>query len=270
MPTLRDKLWIWGHEAGSHSATAERSGWGGLRPSRMTPAEAAFYMGIDRVIMVVFNDQPRPPFDQHAKALAPFKEVVWSILGDMSSTRNEEQSDLDEVLRIAGRHPNVTGAIMDDFLREGQPRYSREAIGEIRDRLHGGPRGLDLWVVLYDYQLDLDLAPFVELCDTITFWTWKGSELVHLRENVERFETLFPTRRRLLGCYMWDYGEKHPMSVKLMQQQCELGREWLHQGRIDGMIFLASCICDLDLEAVEWTRDWIACHGDETLTVRPD
>ena len=47
------------------------------------------------------------------------------------------------------------------------------------------------------------------------------------------------------------------------QEQCELGLEWLKQGRIDGMIFLASCICDLDLETVEWTRKWIQKVGDQ-------
>ena len=31
------------------------------------------------------------------------------------------------------------------------------------------------------------------------------------------------------------------------------------------MIFLASCICDLNLEAVEWTREWIASVADEEL-----
>ena len=61
---------------------------------------------------------------------------------------------------------------------------------------------------------------------------------------------------------MWDYGQKRPMSVSDMEMQCELGLEWLQQGRIDGMIFLASCICDLDIEAVEWTKNWIAKVGN--------
>jgi hypothetical protein len=47
-----------------------------------------------------------------------------------------------------------------------------------------------------------------------------------------------------------------------MQKQCLLGLEWLRKGRIEGMIFLASCICDLNLEAVEWTRNWIREVGD--------
>ena len=175
MPTLRDKLWIWGQEAGCHSKTAERSGWGGIPPSRMTQAEAAYYMGIERVMMVVFDDKPTPPFDQHAKALTPLKEVVWSVLGDMLSTRNESESDLAEVLRIAELYPNVTGGIMDDFFREGEPRYSREAVADIRDRLHAAAMPLHLWMVLYDYQLNLDVGEFLELCDVITLWTWKSN-----------------------------------------------------------------------------------------------
>jgi hypothetical protein len=48
------------------------------------------------------------------------------------------------------------------------------------------------------------------------------------------------------------------MPLELMQKQCEIGLRWLREGRIEGMIFLASCICDIELETVEWTRRWIA------------
>jgi hypothetical protein len=48
------------------------------------------------------------------------------------------------------------------------------------------------------------------------------------------------------------------MPLDVMQEQCETGLEWLNANRIEGMIFLASCICDLELDAVEWTRTWIA------------
>ncbi len=41
----------------------------------------------------------------------------------------------------------------------------------------------------------------------------------------------------------------------------------MKEGRLDGMIFLASCTCDLGLEAVEWARQWIARVGDEPLPV---
>jgi serine/threonine protein kinase/Flp pilus assembly protein TadD len=70
---------------------------------------------------------------------------------------------------------------------------------------------------------------------------------------------------RVLGCYLWDYGGKKPMPLDLMRHECEVGLRWLRQGRIEGVIFLASCLCDLDLEAVEWTRSWIAQVGDKQL-----
>ena len=55
------------------------------------------------------------------------------------------------------------------------------------------------------------------------------------------------------------------MPLDLMRHQCELGLRWLRQGRIEGMIFLASCLCDLELEAVEWTRNWIAQVGQKQV-----
>ena len=60
---------------------------------------------------------------------------------------------------------------------------------------------------------------------------------------------------------MWDYGDRKPIPVEVMERQCEAGLKWLREGRIEGIIFLPTCICDMELEAVEWTRRWIASHG---------
>ena len=86
-----------------------------------------------------------------------------------------------------------------------------------------------------------------------------------LEKNFQRAEEIAPSPRKILGCYMYDYGNHQPMPVDLMQHQCEIGLQWLRDGRIDGMIFLASCICDLEFETVEWTRGWIQEVGDEQL-----
>ena len=64
---------------------------------------------------------------------------------------------------------------------------------------------------------------------------------------------------------MWDFGIGKPMPLERMKKQCELALRWLQEGRIEGMIFLATNICDLDLEAVNWTRRWIAEVGDQQL-----
>jgi hypothetical protein len=125
-------------------------------------------------------------------------------------------------------------------------------------------RRLDLWAVVYEHQLERPLALYLELLDFVSFWTWDSEKLRGLEGNLARLEKLAPRRGRVLGCYLWDYGRKKPMPLDLMRHQCELGLRWLRQGRIEGMIFLASCLCDLELEAVEWTRNWIAQMGEKS------
>ena len=79
-----------------------------------------------------------------------------------------------------------------------------------------------------------------------------------VRESFARAEEVAPAARKLLGCYLWDYGANQPLPLDRLAYQCETGLDWLKQSRLDGIIFLASCICDLRLEAVEWTRNWIS------------
>lgn len=95
--------------------------------------------------------------------------------------------------------------------------------------------------------------------------TWNFEELKDLQANFEKLKTMVPDQRILLGCYMWGFGTGKPIPIELLRHQSELGLQWLKQGRIEGMIFLATNVCDLDLEAVEWPRQWIAQVGDQGL-----
>ena len=98
------------------------------------------------------------------------------------------------------------------------------------------------------------------------FWTWRAAELSGLEANFRRLKQLLPGKRVLLGCYMWNFGAPNgPMPLAQLARQCDLGLRWLQAGEIEGLIFLGTNICDLDLEAVEWTRRWIATHGDKPL-----
>ena len=264
MKTVRDRLWIWGHEAGSHN-----TGWNLPGPSRMTPAEAAFYLGVPNLVMVRYRDRPAPPVDQYAIPFKALDRIVWSTVGASGKTYDDERA---HVYDLAARAPNITGVIMDDFFKSSAEgtEVSALSIDELkneRGRLRVSGHELDLWVVLYDHQLALPVKDHVKLCDTVTFWTWKASDLTDLRRNFEAAEKLAPTCHKVLGCYLWDYGEKRPMPVDLMMGQCEIGLEWLREGRIEGIIFLASCVCDLELEAVEWTRGWIVEVGDTPIGV---
>jgi hypothetical protein len=265
--TVRDKLWLWGHDAGAHN-----DGWGLPARSRMTPAEAAFYLGIPNLIMVRYQGRPPLPFDQYALPFRALKRVVWSVVGARGQTDEEERA---HVLDLAARHRNITGLMLDDFFGSEQPGQGddgaalpAEKLRGLRDQLTVVGRRLHLWAVLYEHQLERPLAPYLELLDLVSFWTWDSEGLKRLEANLERLEEVAPRCGRVLGCYLWDYGGKRPMPLDLMRNQCELGLDRLRQGRIEGMIVLASCLCDLELEAVEWIRGWIAQVGEEQLPAR--
>ena len=263
MSKVKDRFWIWGHEAGSHN---NQYGLKGL--SRMTPAEGAFYLGVPNIIMVRYEGKPAPPFDQNALALTPLKQVVWSIVGAGGQTTADE---VDTVQNLAKRFPNIYGVIMDDFFRKPDKEgriavHTPEELKAIKKRLIVEGRKPDLWVTLYTHNLDLpNLEEHLKQCDVITYWTWHAETLKKLEQNFSRLEALTPSSRKVLGCYMWDYGDHRPLPLTLMRHQCQLGLKWLREECIEGMIFLASCICDLGLEAVEWTRKWIRDVGEEKL-----
>ena len=110
MGTVADRLWLWCHQAGSHNYIKQIGA-----ESHITPTDALHYMGLSNAIMVTFGGLPEPPLLPHAQSLAGAGKLVWSIVGDSSSKRNDYSSDLEEVVNLASNCPNLQGAIMDDF-----------------------------------------------------------------------------------------------------------------------------------------------------------
>ena len=261
MEYARDRFWLWAHDAGSHD-----EGWNIPGKSRITPAEAAFYLAIPNILMVGYNKRSLPPGVRDSVPLRPLQQVVWSIV---SASGISARADREQIIELSRNLPNMSGVMMDDFFKEEEDDsigvLSLEELHQVRALLRAAPGKLDLWVVLYDFQTGLPVKRHLELCDKMTFWTWKAADLARLEENFAMAEELAPACGKLLGCYMWDYGAKCPMPISQMEKQCETGLQWLREGRIEGMIFLASCICDLDLEAVEWTRQWLAEVGEQPL-----
>ena len=121
--TVRDRFWIWGHEAGSHD-----HGGGLPWTSRMTPAEGAFYLGVPNMIMVRYRDRsgtplPLPPYDQYALAFRPLRRVVWSCVHAAGVTDPEE---VQRVVDLARGNPNICAAMMDDFFYDEGDKRGRE------------------------------------------------------------------------------------------------------------------------------------------------
>ena len=257
--TIRDRLWLWGHTAGSHDDE-----WNLPKPSQITPVEAAIYLGVPNLLMIRYNGQPAMPYDQLTIPMRSLKRVGWGITGARGETSNDER---EHVLDLSSRTPNITGLVMDDFINwdTGQPELTLADLVDLDTRRTLPDRTLDLMTILYTHQLDVDITEYLRFCNQISLWTWHSSDLDQLETNLTRLEALAPDHQRFLGCYMWDLGPRAPMPLDRFQRQCEQAQDWLRSGRIAGLIFLASCYCDLDLDTVEWLRGWIAEIGDDEI-----
>jgi len=271
---LKDNFWLWGQNAGSHHRGSPEGGYKLPGKNLMNPREGCDFFGIEKCLRVAMSAGPFPPFDEEAKKIKDLKEVVWSAIGagGIEQRYDNDKSDLDEVLRMADIYPNITGAILDDFFTsvestgKSNARHSLESIRHMRDSLHNSSkRRLDLWMVWYTYQLDFHVDDYVNLCDVMTLWTWKGSDLSHLDANIQKFVEKTPGKRRLVGCYMWNYGESKPLTMDQMKYQLDRYYHWLKKGDIEGIIFCSNAIADIGLDTVEYTRKWIAEVGNERI-----
>lgn len=142
---------------------------------------------------------------------------------------------------------------------------SPEDLCALRDRTVINGKRLPIICGIYENQISPRIMPYLDQVDKVALWTWVAADLVDLENNFEKLEKLIAPKPVILGCYMYDYGGTRPISAEQMKYQCELGLQWLKDGRIDGIIFLASNICDQELDAVEWTRKWIESVGNDPL-----
>ena len=153
--------------------------------------------------------------------------------------------------------PDWPGPPFRTSLTPAQLRTLRET------RVRG--RRLPIMCVIYTRQVKPQAKPYLAEVDQVCLWTWQPEDLDHLEANLSALERLVPGKPIYLGCYMFDFTTSRPLPVERMRLQVEQGHRWLLANRIQGMIFLATANCDVGLEAVDWTREWIRTHGDQEL-----
>jgi hypothetical protein len=178
-----------------------------------------------------------------------------------SSSTYSERFGAENVL-TAGRPKSDPSAKSAD--RPVPASMTPEQLRALREQI-AARRALPITCVIYTHQISPRILPHVNQVDKVAMWTWRSDDLGSLEANFEKLRRIVHPKPIVLGCYLFDYGDNKPMTVDRMRRQCELGLKWLQEGKIEGMIFLASNVCDMDLPAVEWTRQWIASVGKQPL-----
>ena len=213
---LRECLWIWGQDVMSHQKVSANKSWKVPDGNTLDAVAGAEYLDVPNIFRVVMNGKPFPPFDAESEKMKNNPKVIWSALGDASSLRNDDTSDVKEVIRQAEKYPNVVGAVFDDFFRRGTAedprwaRYSLEEVRKIRSLLHTSlSRKLDLWVVWYKKGLVWPVEEYLKEFDGITYWNMRtAAERSSLREDLDKMLVMTP-------------GKKHTFA-SIKRQRCQL------------------------------------------------
>jgi hypothetical protein len=246
---MKEKFYLWAHKEGM-----QNNRWGLKKESKISPFDACKYLGIENIIFVREFGKPEPTeYEKYAESFIPLKKVIWSVVG---AGCTYEEGEIERIIELKKKYKNIIGAIMDDFFVKEKPPFKPEEIVEIKETLN--KNGLELWTVLYQHQLNLPVKEYLEKFDLITYWIWKSEGINELEKCFDVFCEIVPDKRKALGIYMWDYGNSKEMQIDLFKKECDTGLKWLNEGKIEGIIFLASCIVDLGLETVEYVKKLIS------------
>jgi len=276
-PTLRDRLWMWGHVAstinGRYNIPAGNN---------IDMADAIDCMGIPNVCVIRWGGMPEPPFDEFIKQFHKTKRVAWSILaiddidgkGDCVSHSFAQKKQW--AFELREKMPNLVSFYLDDYfhyVREEAQEDSRhelvtlDAIRDLHQEVKSLKQPTDLSMVIYSDALrDIGpgIKPHLDNCDVVSFWTWYATNLTALKDNFRNYREIVPDKPTLLGIYMWDFGNSKPIPLEMMKLQLDFALEKFERHEIEGMIFHCTPLVGLGLEAVEYAKKWIAEHGDVT------
>ncbi|MDO4576474.1 MAG: hypothetical protein Q4D98_14810 [Planctomycetia bacterium] len=267
---LQDRLWMWGHDSGAYDGPNGVYNIPLSEPISMP--DAIRYMGIPNV-SVIRGGTPGP---EYRKPFESVRRITWNL---SSGSNASYQSLRDYAFGLLDEMPNLIGFDLDDFFHGGPDQketydgreytcrpaaLSLAELDALRERARGYRRRVELRAVLYSAQLTPSIAPAMEFVDTVALWTWSGPHVMKLAENFHVYREILPKKPTLLGIYMWDFGNKKPMEPEFMEHQLAVALDLFKKGEIEGMTFHCTPLCNKNLPAVEFSRQWIQKHRDET------
>jgi len=263
-PNLRDRLWMWGHGPGTTNNLYNIP-----TGKNIDMADAIDYMGIPNICVIRWEGKPEPPFDEYIKQFHKTKRVAWSVIDGAPQSYVQKKQ---WAFELSEKMPNLVNIFLDDYIgikgdapvdpQDSPAALTVDQIRALRKEMNSLKRPTDLSMVLYSHELQPGIKRHVDACDVISFWTWHATDLTILKDNFKRYREIVPDKPTLLGTYMWDFGNSKPITMELMKLQLDFALDKFKQGEIEGMIFHCTPLVDLGLEAVEYSKKWIAEYGD--------
>ena len=258
---FRDICWLWGHPEGRYN-----NEYGNTQISRMTPMEGCLYLGIRNTFMVPVGVKVNRR--QYNKSFSTLKGVAWECY----NAANDPEK-IEPLIEEARDFPNITAVVLDDFVRGGKYKtFPAENLQKIHHRLHNNDiRPLDMWMVLYTHEFGVDpeedafFQQYLDPFDGVIMWNWKECNYQEIPEKFEIFKKMTEGKRRMFGCYLWNFGEAKEATAEAVTWQLNWYRERILAGEAEGVVLHTNTMADLDLPAYDAALAWMAEHGEEDI-----
>ncbi len=265
MKKFNDNVWVWGHPTNSMQS------WFNRGVSTVSPVEGVSYMNAS---CLMYNNLGDNKFDMNLESelAKDIKKVGWCI--DEGATN---PPNITAICKKAKEYPNIKMGMFDDFFsltnRENNfINYTPQLMAAIREELHAA--GLEMWVVLYTRDMRLvpmeTIRSFLKEFDGVSLWFWDESEILNDYDKyVEIFMEETKNQKRMMGCYVYNFGEGKPATVKAVIHQLEKAKEMMIKGNVEGL-FIHTNPCfglkDEPFEAVDACQAWMREHGDDMIS----
>ena len=255
---IRDKFWVWGHPKNSLYGN-----FGIKTPSNLSPAGGMEYLGAKNIFYVPMNLKVNE---------SEFYEGIQKALriGIAVEDFSERNKRLEHIISLSQQYKNIHYTVFDDFFNEENKRgnylnYSHEELGRIKNYLKKS--GLETFLVVYTKQFGNKeiLKEYIRDFDCVSMWFWSESEVSDYENKIKEFLSLTEDKKRMIGLYLYNFGEEKSADEKTVLYELEKLGEMLRQKLIEGVILHTNAVADADCKAADVARDWLEKYGDDIL-----
>jgi len=257
MKTLGDCLWIWGHPEDSFNDLF------GREPNPpMNPAQGMRGLGAKNIFYVPFG---------HYMDIETYSKDTDGIANVGLSVENWGEygaNELERTLSLCPLFPQINCVVYDDFFCEEALQFPKkhikiwceytlnELIAE-RDAIHAA--GLEMWLVLYQWQIEqgMDIQDYIDVFDGVTFWFWNEPSVEQYQKYSRIFIEMTPGKKRLIGCYLYNYGLLRPADPEMVVYQLDHNLELMKQKEISGIVLHNNALGGFGLAAFGTAVNWV-------------
>ena len=195
---LGDNLWMWGHDTGHYDGPVNYARHDYKIPwsAPITMPDACLDMGIPNCC-VIRPGMP-PPADDYLPPYKKLKRISWLLWNSTKEYCLEKAVKIDNIAAF-----DLDDFFHDEIVEDERPDGTKvkvrkgvmtlKEIDATRKELSekaGHP--VELRMVLYVHQLCPEILPAVEMMDKILLWTWDGSDIKSMRDNILKFRSIAP------------------------------------------------------------------------------